>query len=188
MVFNQSKVCFSKLFLVIISLFCSCLVDAQQLSNKAVQVVGGYSKHGSGDMNGIVFGTEYLNYLTKRFSMNYNIRATINDAKDAIIMTNTITGSSTDASRFTTANVQVGVNGGWSFIRNRKHDFKISLGAFGRYQSASNGSDGYSINTPQITGQPTVFIGYDNRTHRRLLHLVDSFSFSMISLLIIKFT
>ena len=131
----------------------------------AIQLIGGYSRHGSGDMKGIVFGTEYINYLTKRFSLNYNIRATINSSKDEYIVTNNTTGTTTDASiRYTTAGVQLGVNAGLSVIKSTRHDLKISLGAFGRYQSASNGSDGYAAYYPPVTGVPTVLIGYDNRT------------------------
>jgi hypothetical protein len=131
----------------------------------AIQLIGGYSLHGSGDMKGIVFGTECINYLTRRFSLNYNIKATINSSKDEYLVTNNTTGTTTDASiRYTTAGVQLGVNAGISIIKSIRHELKISLGAFGRYQSASNGSDGYSAYYPPITGVPTVLIGYDNRT------------------------
>lgn len=153
------------------SLTMACYINAQDiLPGKAIQVVGGYSRHGSGDFDGIVFGTEYIQYLSKKFSLNYNIKGTINDGKELIIVNNTVTGTRTDASiRFTTAGVQLGVNGGFSIIRSPKHEFMISLGGFGRYQSASNGSDGYSIYFPAGTGQPTVLIGYDNRTPQKTI-------------------
>ncbi|MBL7740972.1 MAG: hypothetical protein JNK14_17250 [Chitinophagaceae bacterium] len=140
-----------------------------KLPGKAIQVAGGYSRHGSGDLKGIVFGAEYRNYLSKRFSLNYSLRGTINSGKETIIVNNLITGERTDASvRFTTAGVQAGVNGGLSIIRDLKHELMVSLGAFGRYQSASNGDDGYSIYYPQQTSQPTVLIGYDNRTPQEI--------------------
>ena len=133
--------------------------------NQAIQLTGGYSRHGSGDMKGIVFGTEYIRYVTKRFSLSYNIRATINSGKDEFIINNLVTGARTDASvRYTTAGVQLGVNAGLSFVKSARHDLRISCGPFGRYQSASNGSDGYSVYYPQTTGAPTILIGYDNRT------------------------
>lgn len=155
-----------KISFVTIIMFVYCNSNAQdKLPGKALQVIGGYSKHGSGDYEGIVFGTEYVNYHTKKLSLTYSIRGTINDGKETIIVNNTTTGSRTDASiRFTTAGVQLGVNGGLSIIRSQHHEIMLSLGAFGRYQSASNGSDGYTLYYPQATGQPTVLVGYDNKT------------------------
>lgn len=146
-----------------------CLMNAQiSLPRHAIQLAGGYSKHGSGDMNGIVFGTEYVSYLSNHFSLNYNLRASINSSKDEIIIIDNNSGFRKDASvRFTTAGVQLGINGQYSFIRNAKHEFLVSLGGFGRYQSASNGSDGYSIYYPAATGIPWVLIGYDNSTPQK---------------------
>ncbi|MEO6220116.1 MAG: hypothetical protein ABIO81_06790 [Ginsengibacter sp.] len=129
-------------------------------------------------MNGIVFGTDYINYISKKVSLDYNITATINDGKTLIIVNDVISGTQTDASiRFTTAGVQIGVNGRLSIIRNLKHEFMFSLGVFGRYQSASNGSDGYSVYYPQATGQPTILIGYDNRTPQETFSLGGIFQF-----------
>ena len=168
-----------KLIVGFITLFFSFVTNAQnKLPGKAIEFVGGYSKHGSGDMNGIVFGAGYINYLTKKFSLNYNIRGTINDGKETILINDIPNGSQTDASiRFTTAGVQIGVNGGLSLIRNSRHEFIISLGAFGRYQSASNGSDGYSIYSPAATGLPLVLIGYDNRTPQETFSVGGIFQF-----------
>jgi len=155
-----------KLSFVTIILFVYCNSNAQdKLPGKALQVIGGYSKHGSGDYEGIVFGTEYIHYHTKKLSLTYSFRGTINDGKETIIINNTTTGTRTDASvRFTTAGIQLGVNGGLSIIRSQHHELMLSVGAFGRYQSASNGSDGYSLYYPQMTGQPTILVGYDNKT------------------------
>jgi len=133
---------------------------------RAFEFLGGYSTHGSGDMLGITFGGGYKTYLSKRFSLNYNMRAHINSSREKIIVNNVLVpGSRQDASvRFTTAGVQLGVNAGWSLIRTTQHEFMVSVGGFGRYQSASNGSDGYSLYFPATTGQPTVLVGYDNHT------------------------
>lgn len=138
---------------------------AQDLPRNAVQVLGGYSKHGSGDMNGIVFGAEYVRYTSKRFSLNYNFRATINDGIDRIIETNVSAGTVRDASvRFTTAGVQLGTDAGFSFIRTRSHEALASLGGFVRYQSASNGDDGYALYYPSATGLPMTVVAYNNHT------------------------
>jgi hypothetical protein len=167
--FTLLKLKLSKWVMIAGLLTCSFTAMSQKkLPGKALQIMGGYSSHGSGDMKGIVFGTEYLDYVTRKFSLSYSIRATINNGAETIIVNNQVSGQRTDASiRFTTAGVQVGVNGGLSLIRTPKHEFMISLGAFGRYQSASNGSDGYSLYYPQQTGVPTVLVGYNNRTPQK---------------------
>jgi hypothetical protein len=137
------------------------------LRDHALQVTGGYSRHGSGDMKGIVFGTEYIKYYSRHFSLDYNFRAGINNAIDKIYLYDG-TGSRTDKSiRFTTAGVQLGVNSQYSIIRRKSHEIIASLGAFGRYQSASNGSDGYSLYYPNQTGIPTVLVEYNNRTPQK---------------------
>lgn len=152
--------------LLIICLVLLSIKTEGQNKIRAFEFLGGYSTHGSGDMLGITFGGGYKTYLSKRFSLNYNMRAHINSSKEKIIVNNMLLPNNRrDASiRFTTAGVQLGINAGYSLIRTAKHEFMVSLGGFGRYQSASNGSDGYSLYFPATTGQPTVLVGYDNRT------------------------
>ncbi|MBC7947792.1 MAG: hypothetical protein H7Y42_07930 [Chitinophagaceae bacterium] len=154
------------LYLAVLIIFISSFSNSQaQLPTRSIQVMGGYSGHGSGDLKGIVFGADFLKYKTNRFFLDYNLRGTINYGEETIIVNNTITGTTTDASiRFTTAGVQLGLNAGYSLVRSKRHEFAVLLGGFGRFQSASNGSDGYSLYGPQATGQPTILVGYDNRT------------------------
>ena len=143
-----------------------CKAAAQDvLPNSALQITGGYSKHGSGDMKGIGAGATYIHYVAKKIFLDYNLRTTINNGKEQITINNTTTGTTTDASiLFTTAGLQLGVNAGYSFVRSRHVTMSISLGSFLRYQSASNGSDGYSLYGPAATGLPLILVGYDNRT------------------------
>lgn len=104
--------------------------------------------------------------------LDFNFKGTTHDGKDIILVTNNSTGKQTDASvRFTTAGVQLGINAGYSLLRNRHHEFAISPGFFGRYQSASNGNDGYNVYYPAAAGQPAVLIGYDNHTPQRVYSL-----------------
>lgn len=143
-------------------------MHAQKLPDQQILVTGGYSKHGSGDMQGIVFGTEYTKYNSPKLSLNYYFRGSINNAADTIIINNDFSGMRQDASiRFTTAGVQAGVNVRYSFVRNKRNELLISLGGFGRYQSASNGSDGYSLYYPSTTGVPTVLVEYNNKTTQK---------------------
>lgn len=156
----------------------------QKLPGRILQFTGGYSRHGSGDMNGIVFGTEYSRYTTNKTSFNYYFRGSINNGIDRIFISNTITGTQQDASiRYTTAGVQTGIDVRHSFIRSQQHELLIGLGVFGRYQSASNGSDGYSLYYPAVTGVPTILVEYNNRTPQKtysaggLIQLQYNFTF-----------
>jgi hypothetical protein len=166
----------TKLFTLLLCMGSTTLlntVHAQKpLPTHAFQFMGGYSNHGSGDMKGIVFGTDYIKYLAPKFSLAYNLRGSINSSKHTIIVNNIDWGTSHDASiRFTTAGVQLGINGRLSAVRNSRHELAVSLGAFGRYQSASNGSDGYSLYNPLTTGVPTMLVGYQNSTPQETIAL-----------------
>lgn len=145
---------------------------AQNLPRHLIQVAASGGKHGSGDMEGFVLSAEYLRYTSKKFSINFNLRSSIHNSTHFIEITNTSTGSVTDASiRFTTAGFQAGTDFGWSIIRSRKHELLTSIGGFFRYQSASNGDDGYSIYYPASTGLPVVLVGYNNRTPQQTFAL-----------------
>jgi hypothetical protein len=151
--------------IISLSLISPFFLNAQKKADRHLQMAAGYSSHGSGDLRGIVFGTEYTKYQNERFSLNYNLRAGIHFGKEKIILVNQTAGTTQDQSiRFTTAGVQVGVNGGFSLLRRLNHEFMIALGPFGRFQSASNGSDGYSLYYPNTTGIPVVLVEYNNRT------------------------
>ncbi|NII27866.1 hypothetical protein HB364_22475 [Pseudoflavitalea sp. X16] len=125
------------------------------------QLMGGYSHHGSGDMKGIVFGASYTRYLSYKFSLNLNIRGTINHRQDNYSYPGPTPGTRTEgAIRFTTAGAQMGVDAQLSVLRSQRHEVMFSLGAFGRYQSAS--PDGYSVTPPQTSGIPEVLFSLYN--------------------------
>jgi hypothetical protein len=153
-------------FVLVLSMFVGTAQGQDQLPKQALQVVAGISNHTGGDALGVTFGTEYLKYYSNKFSLAYNIRGTIHNYKHEYFVTYAPSGRVTDASiRFTTAGVQTGVNAGFSIIRTRNHELAISLGAFGRYQSSSNGEDGYSVLYPNTTaGIPTYLFSFDNMT------------------------
>ncbi len=132
---------------------------------EAVQLFAGWSRNGSGDMSGVAFASTYSNYLSPRFSLNLDLRGLINWSKFSILQQHPITTQWMDNSvRFTTASAQLGVLAGWSLVQVARSELKVSLGPFGRFQSASNGDDGYGLYSPSVTGQPTYLIGYDNHT------------------------
>lgn len=166
--------------LLILSGSLHIIIAQSKLPTHSLQLNAGYSRHGSGDMKGTLFGLAIGKYYTKRLSLHFNLNSTINWGKDEIIVNNLITEQRTDASvRFTTAGVQLGVNGGLSMVRTRAFEFMLALGTFGRFQSASNGSDGYEFYSPGRTGQPTVLIGYNNKTPQNTFSLGGVFQFQL---------
>lgn len=160
-------------FFILSFLVASAKVSFAQVNNTDdVQLMLGYSKHGSGDMKGIVFSSEYWKNLSRKFSLGVMLRATINSDKHTIIFTNSTAGTVTDASiRFTTAGVQLGPAINLNLINTIKNTFALGLGVFGRYQSASHGSDGYSILYPPNTNYPGALIEYNNSTPQHTLAL-----------------
>ena len=121
------------------------------------RAVTGYSKHGSGDMHGVIFGAEYARNPDKRFFLTYQLKGGFNSSRDKITFNNTITGTVTDASlRFSTGGVQIGVLGSLNIIRSSRHRFQVGIGTFGRYQTTSN--DGYALHYPTTTGIPAVLV------------------------------
>ena len=152
----------NKLAPVILILLVSTVVHGQTLPTQAFKFAGGYSKHGSGDLNGVIFGAEYSRYLTQKFSVSINMRGTINDGQATLIVNEANSGSTSDNSlHYTTAGVQLGVDAGLSLVRTLKHEVKASLGAFGRYQSNSL-PGGYAIHNPNQTNQPAFLIEFLN--------------------------
>ncbi len=134
----------------------------------SAQFVGGISNHGSGDLLGWMFAGEFTRYLSRKFSLTYSVRATVNSDSHTILVHNGT--ETTDASvRFTTGGVQLGLNGGLSLLNSARHELMVKLGAFGRYQSASNGSDGYYLYPPAVTGVPNILVGYDNKTSQETI-------------------
>ena len=137
---------------------------------RAVQFSGGFCKlrHRSGDsmevrvMNGLTFGGEYTQYSSRKVSVTYKFRATINNAEDSYHY-----GSGTVAEdatiRFTTAGFQIGITGGFSFVNSARHEFRINLGPFVRYQSTSNAT-AYSTYYPPSTGVQAILFRLYNES------------------------
>jgi hypothetical protein len=161
---------------IVIAVLISCITDGQHLPVRKISINGGYSRHGSGDLNGIVFGADYTRYYKNRFSLKYDIRGFINDGEETIIVTDPSIGYRADNSiRWLVAAVQTGINARYSIIRTRKHEFITSLGVFGKYQSEV--PDGYSLYSPARTGIPAVLVEFNNNNPQESFAIGGLFSF-----------
>ncbi len=157
-----------KYFFTLVFVSAISWVDAQQPSvqpGQYLQISGGSSKHGSGDLKGILFSTEYGKYFRKNISWSLRLSGTIHDGYyplEFLAGGQTIDGSI----RYTVAGVQLGANLGYSIFRNDKHELLTKGGALLRYQSSSL-PDYYEIAYPAATGLPYPVIIYNHSTRQR---------------------
>ncbi|MDF2192122.1 hypothetical protein [Paraflavitalea sp. CAU 1676] len=140
--------------------------------DEAIQLLLGYSKHGGGDYDGIVFAGSYAKYLSQQFSLTVDLRGTMNWRQDQIIEKDQLTGQVTDRSiRLLTAGVQLGILGGFSPVHSAHHEVMINLGPFGRFQSCASGSDGYSTYPPRVSNLPFTVVEFWNTTPQHTITL-----------------
>jgi len=135
----------------------------QKLTNlpqRSIQISGGYNRHGSGDLPGVGYGAEYVKYFSKGFSLNINLRGTINSDVHKFTVTDANGYKEDNSLRFTTAGVQLGTDAGFSFLRTQRHELMVTLGAFVRYQSESGSIWGYSYYLPDRTALPAVVLRF----------------------------
>ncbi|MDB5231639.1 MAG: hypothetical protein JWN76_2444 [Chitinophagaceae bacterium] len=122
------------LLLINVFLFNTFSFSQASLPWHSIELSAGYSNHGSGDMKGIVTGVPYTKYLSKKISLNYDLRNSINHSRNVIIVTNSSVGQLTDASvRFTTAGLQLGVNVQASFLRIYTMNYSLGWVALGGF-------------------------------------------------------
>ena len=120
----------------------------------------GRSFHGSGDLRGVMFSTEFAHYFKKKLSWTAELSGTIHDGSfPEFFMYN---GQEIDGSvRFTVAGVQLAGHLGFSVVRNKENDLQLRLGILCRYQSSSLP---YDVTTlyPAITNLPFPVIIFNN--------------------------
>jgi len=113
----------------------------------------GYSTHGSGDMDGVSFFTEYGKYTGKRFEYGLNIKSTIHWDEFNVLVSRP-DGTVRDASfRYSSAGLQVGPFIGYHLLQAKHHQLMIQGGAFARFQNSTYPSS-YSFYIDFTTNPP----------------------------------
>ena len=131
-----------------------------------IQVIAGRSTHGTGDMRGIIFITEYTKYFKKHLFWTMALGGTIHDGSTPLIFDDQY-GNAIDGSiRYTTAGVQTTSHLGYNFIRTSRHELGIKLGTLLRYQSSSY-YDQVSVYYPLATRLPAPVISFENKTPQK---------------------
>ncbi|HMK19025.1 MAG TPA: hypothetical protein VK492_12550 [Chitinophagaceae bacterium] len=132
----------------------SIALTAQETSN-SIQLSGGKSWHGTGDLNGIIVDVSYKHQLKKRIDLTSGIATTIHYGKDNGF--NYLSPGSSPEERlinFTTAGIQLNSIINYSLIYSRDNQLKAGAGLVLRYQSSSR-PDSYSYyQDPSIFPEP----------------------------------
>ncbi|MBY0476625.1 MAG: hypothetical protein K2Q24_03200 [Chitinophagaceae bacterium] len=131
---------------------------------KQLQVLGGWSKHGSGDLTGFYYGFNYSKYVKPKLSWQVSFEGNMYDGFFPLYYTNPNSGVEVDGSyRYSIAGIQLGYNGRYSFVKKANHEAIVSIGAFLRYQSSS-ASDAITVIYPIVTNLPIPVFYFENET------------------------
>ena len=132
----------------------SIALAAQETSN-SIQLSGGKSWHGTGDLTGIIVDVSYKHHLKKRIDLTSGIVTTIHYGKDKAF--NFLSPGSSPEERlinFTTAGIQLNSIINYSLIYSRDNQLKAGAGLILRFQSSSR-TGGYSYyQDPSIFPEP----------------------------------
>jgi hypothetical protein len=142
-----------KLIIYLLMVSYNCFSQNKQLPQKQIQIIGGRSFNGSGDISGISFTTDYTSYFRKRFSWSMGLNGTIHFGSYPNFFNDSL-GNPVDGSiRETTAGVQIVSHLNYSLLKTRKHEVRFRVGGLLRFQSSSI-PDVIIVYFPAGTGLP----------------------------------
>lgn len=148
-----------------------CLLFSQMANaqTKSIAVFGGICRNGTGDNNGMVYGTEFLKYIKKSsFFWSASFGGTIHDGSQPIFYKNE-TGNVTDMSvNYTIAGFQTIGHIGVKCFNANKHQLTFKTGPLIRYQSSSYWDILHLI---YDSGYPFPVVSFLNTTPRRTVAL-----------------
>lgn len=151
-----------KFFIFCILLFPFFPLSAQknELSRYHLQVSAGRCFHGSGDLRGVIFSTNFSKYFKKRISWSTELSGTIHDGSFPLFFD--YNGEQVDGSiRYTVAGVQLSGHIGYRIISKLQNELQIKMGVLCRYQSSSL-TDDVSILYPPATNLQFPVVVFNN--------------------------
>ena len=159
-----------KIHLLVVILLFSCAVTAQTgLPKHLINVSGGYSKTGTGDLNGYILSAAYQQYLTKRISWSAGFGGTLHDGAEPVFYIHPYTGKLVDGSvRYTTGGLQGFGHAGYSLVRSGRHEIQLRAGVVVRLQSTSL-FDVLSITPAQVSGLPMPVVDFINNSRQQTI-------------------
>jgi hypothetical protein len=135
---------------------------------KQLQMLGGWSKHGSGDLRGFYYGFNYSKYFKPKLSWQVSVEGNMYDGYFPLYYTAPNNSVVDGSYRYSISGLQLGYNLRYSFLKTDNHEAIISGGAFVRYQSSS-ASDAITVLYPIVTNLPIPVIYFQNETPARTI-------------------
>lgn len=140
--------------------------DKSVAQSNLAQFSAGFSRHGSGDLNGISYFFDYTHYFKNKLSWVASFGGDIHDGVSPLLFEYP-TGNQVDASfRYTLAGIQIGSGIKYSLIKKEKHEVFISVIGIFRYQSSS-ASDAINKLYPALTNLPFPVMLLENSSPQR---------------------
>lgn len=153
------------IFFILLFLIFSLSAQKNELPRYHLQVSAGRCFHGSGDLRGVIFSTDFSKYVKKKLSLGLSLSGTVHDGNYPLYFT--YGNQEVDGSlRYTVAGVQLAGLIGYGIVRNEEHEIQIEGGPLLRYQSSSL-PDYYEIAYPAATGLPYPVIIYQHSSPQR---------------------
>lgn len=151
--------------LLILLVFLIIMHDKSVAQKNLAQFSAGFSKHGSGDLNGVSYVFDYTHYFKNKLSWIASFGGDIHDGVFPLFYEYPL-GNKEDASfRYTIAGIQLGGGIRYSLIRNDKHELFINILGIFRYQSDSD--SGKEILYPALTNLPFPVMILENDSPQR---------------------
>jgi len=105
--------------------------------SRSIAFNAGFTKHGTGDMRGIMFGFSYEKKFRPQLAWGVELGTTIHDGSYGLLVNYNGQEPVDMSYRFTVAGAQLVGRVGYDFIRSPRIDLGLRLGALVRYQSSS---------------------------------------------------
>jgi hypothetical protein len=149
-------ICFSLMIL-------NAVLAHAQMTDHAIQVSGGYSMHGTGDLTGFTAEVGYDHVFSRRFDWTNALTTSIHAGKDAVFAYPGSPSPGADrAVNFTTAGFQLTSMGHFAPISVIDQKVKIGAGMILRYQSSSV-PNFYAIYQDETRFPEPFYVFYDPR-------------------------
>lgn len=155
-------------YILCVFIVIAVMPDLAIAQNKQLQITGGWSKHGSGDLTGFCYGFHYNKYIKPKLSWQLSVEGNMYDGFSPLFYNDQNATVIDGSYRYSISGLQVGYNGRYSFLKNAKSEAIVSVGGFMRYQ-LSSASDVVNVIYPAITNLPIPVYYFQNTTPVRTM-------------------
>ncbi len=158
-------------FCLILYIVCCSGAFAQ---TKTISVSGGLCFNSTGDTKGLIYSTEYSQYIKKsKFFWSASFGGTIHDGSFPILYEYPAGRFNDGSVNYTIAGLQASFHIGKNFLSGKNNEFYFKIGPVIRYQSSSY-YDAISVLYEPITGLPFPVVVFENTTPRRTIAIGGS--------------